>query len=149
MSFGNISFSNTIQMSSGMISPTTKHITTPPSFATSAWSHPLQHKHNIQETRPTARIISPGNTTLFLCPPPPSSKLLSKGPTCWPLSGHPPLVDDRSDWDCGGELHFPFACRHCGPAVLTFLTGWRAIKGGQLVAFRGLSSCYHEQGVCF
>lgn len=81
--------------------PQSEHTTAPPSFATSAWSHPLQHQHNIQETGPSPRIISPCNTTLLLCSisspstlprSVPSLKLLSNGPTCWPLAGHPLLV---------------------------------------------------------
>lgn len=74
-------------------SPQCQHTTAPPSFATSAWSHPLQHKHNIQETSPAARIISPCNTTRLLSSCSlstlsrsiPSLKLLSNGPADrWP-----------------------------------------------------------------
>lgn len=50
----------------GWFYPQCQHTTAPPSFATSAWSHPLQHKHNIQEISPAARIISPCNTTQLL-----------------------------------------------------------------------------------
>lgn len=71
--------------------PLCQHTTAPRSFATSAWSHPLQHKHNIQENGPVARIISPCNTNQLLSsasPPPslyvPCLKHLSNGPTRWP-----------------------------------------------------------------
>lgn len=86
---GNIPlFKHSIRCHPGWFSPQCQHTTAPPSFATSAWSHPLQHKH-IQETRPAARIISPCNTTRLLSsgsplrPSPrsvPSLKLLSNGP---------------------------------------------------------------------
>lgn len=106
--------------------PQHTHKTTPPSFATFAWRQPLQHKHNIQgSSTSAARIISHRNTTLLLCSRSasvPSLKRLSNVPTCWPLAGHPLLADDRSNWD-HEEPQFPFACRDCGPAALTYLTG--------------------------
>ena len=120
------------------------------------WSHPLQHKHNIQETSPAARIIRPCNTTRLLSSSSPSTlprsipslKLMSNGPTGWPLAGHPLLVDDRSDQDFG-EPQVPFTFRVCGPAALTYLPGRRAFNRSQLASFTNLSSCYQGAEVCF
>lgn len=81
----------------GGIFPPQSQYTTTSSFATSAWSHRLQHKHNIQETSPTARIISPCNTTRLLCSGSalPLRSLHSKLECA--LARHPLQVDNRSD----------------------------------------------------
>lgn len=71
---GNICSSNTSKTVFSMCQHTT-------AFATSAWSDPLQHKHNSQESSPAARIISPCNTT----------RLLSCGSPSNPPSLHPLL----------------------------------------------------------
>lgn len=155
VSFESFPLQTPIRCHLGWFLPQCQHTTAPPSFATSAWSHPLQHKHNMQETSPAVRIISPCSTTQLLSScspstlprPDPSLKLLSDGSTHWPLAGHPLLVDGRLDQDLG-EPRFPFTYRDCGPAALTYLLVWCAFKRGQLAALRGPSSCYHGPAVC-
>lgn len=73
----------------GWFSSQCQHTTAPPSFATSAWSRPLQHKHNILETSPTARIISPCNTTQLLSSDSPSASLSLSPPRSSCQSGRP------------------------------------------------------------
>ena len=129
----------------GHFSPQCQHTTAPPSFATSAWSHPLQHKHNIQETIPTARIISACNTTRLLSsrspskPPslrPPSLKLLSNGPSRWPLTAGWRQITP-GPWRA---LGFRSLAEIVAQAALTYLPGWWAFKWGELAALGGPSS---------
>lgn len=121
-----------------IFSPQCQHTTAPPSFATSAWSRPLQHKPRPgKKKKPAACIINPGYTApaLSCCSPPAPPLSSALRPTDQRSDSHWPLTTDQR--------------RTLGSLCVGMDLFGCALKRGQLSVLRSHSSCYQEPEECF